>query len=228
MIHLSGTDPVDRALQEMRIYGECGVDAVIVENYHGSTEDVIETLKLVRTKMDVGVNILPNEYKQAFEIADKYGCSFIQLDFISGKYEKNQEIEQDYLKYREKYPHIFVMGGVWPKYYLPVKGSNLQDDLHKAKSLCDAVVVTGAGTGKETPLDKIRFFRSALGEFPLIIGAGVNADNIDQLNHADGAIVGSYFKPDGLTTNMVNRTLVNNLIKLRDNVKEQKANEEGD
>ena len=215
MIHLFGPDPVSRALYEIKTYEECGIDAIIVENYHGSVEDVIEVLKVVKTSMYVGINILPNEYKEAFEIANTYGCSFIQLDFISGKYERSQELnEEDYLMYREKYPNIFVMGGVWPKYYLPQKGSNLQVDLLKAKTLCDAVVVTGAGTGKETPTDKIRFFRSALGNFPLIIGAGLTSGGIQQLEYADGAIVGSYFK-DGDTTKIVNRTLVNNLIKLK-------------
>lgn len=75
-------------------------------------------------------------------------------------------------------------------------------------NLCDAVVVTGAGTGKETPLDKIKAFRKILGDFPLIIGAGLTADNIEQMQYADGAIVGSYFKPSGVTTAKVDRLLV--------------------
>lgn len=225
MIHLSGVnmmqpmpsqyrqDPVERALKEIEIYERCGLQGIIVENYHGSVDQVIEVLKRVKTTMDIGVNILPNEYADAFEIADKYGAKFIQLDFISGKYERNKEIDvTDYLEYRNRYSNISVLGGVWPKYYVPVKGSDLERDIVNAKSMCDAVVVTGSGTGKETPFDKIKFFRDKLGNFPLIIGAGMTVDNISQLKIADGAIVGSYFKPNSNTGMMVDEVLVSNFM----------------
>ncbi len=45
MIHLAGNDPVKRALEEIAIYEEEGVDGVIVENYHGSKMDVVKTLE---------------------------------------------------------------------------------------------------------------------------------------------------------------------------------------
>ena len=84
----------------------------------------------------------------------------------------------------------------------------MEEDLKMGMKLCDAIVVTGQGTGKETPLDKIKYFRSVIGNFPLIIGAGLTADNINQMEWVDGAIVGSYFKPGGATTAKVDRELV--------------------
>ena len=61
---------------------------------------------------------------------------------------------------------------------------------------CDAIVVTGAGTGLDTGLEKIRTFgRLIAGRAPLIVGAGLTAETAaTQLALADGAIVGSYFK----------------------------------
>ena len=60
---------------------------------------------------------------------------------------------------------------------------------------CDAIAVTGAGTGIETDTDKIRQFRSAIGTFPLVVGAGMTVETIkDKLSIADAAIVGSTFK----------------------------------
>ena len=208
MIHLYGTDPLERALEEIKIYQEEGVQGVIVENYHGSTDDVIDVLhNLKDVKIEIGINILPNEYDLAFELADKYG-SFIQMDYISGRYERNTYLDIDhYMSYRNKYPNVSVLGGVWPKYYIPTKGSDLKEDLTKAKLLCDAIVVTGSGTGKETPLDKIKTFREIIGDFPLIIVAGVTSDNIEQLKIANGAIIGRYFK-GGNTTSKVDRELV--------------------
>lgn len=212
MIHLYGINPIERALEEIQIYQDEGVQGVIIENYHGSTGDVIDVLDSLKdTKIEIGINILPNEYELAFELADKYG-SFIQMDYISGRYEKNTYLDIDhYMYYRNKYPTVSVLGGVWPKYYVPVKGSNLKEDLVKAKMLCDAIVVTGSGTGMETPIDKIKTFREIIGDFPLIIGAGVTSDNINQLEIANGAIIGSYFK-NGNTTSKVDRKLVRDFM----------------
>lgn len=69
-------------------------------------------------------------------------------------------------------------------------------------SMCktDAVVVTDAGTGINTDMEKIREFRNVLGDFPLFGGAGLTAETYrEQLSVADGAIVGSWFKKDGIT-----------------------------
>ena len=80
-------------------------------------------------------------------------------------------------------------------------------------SRCEAIVTTGSGTGIETPRDKLERFRSHLGYFPLIVGAGVNAENVkEQLAIADGAIVGSYFKPQGDTGQPVDRERVRELM----------------
>lgn len=212
MIHLYGISPLERALEEIKIYEGEGLQGIIVENYHGTIEDVVEVLQKVDTTLDIGVNILPNEYGHAFQISNLYNAKFIQLDYISGTYGKSKLNESNYLTYRDKYSNISVFGGVWPKYYVPSTGSDLAADLKNAMNLCDAIVVTGAGTGKETPLDKIKLFRDTIGDFPLIIGAGLTAENISQMEYADGAIVGSYFKPNG-TADMVDAKLVSNFMK---------------
>ena len=70
----------------------------------------------------------------------------------------------------------------------------------------EAVVVTGAGTGVETPLGKIIRFREIVGGHPLVVGAGLTVDNAyEQLCVSDGAIVGSFFKKGGDTRNPVDR-----------------------
>ena len=75
---------------------------------------------------------------------------------------------------------------------------SLEEDLKLGMERCDAIVVTGAGTGINTDLEKIKTFRSILGDFPLIVGAGMTADTAqEQLAYSDGAIVGSYFKEFG-------------------------------
>lgn len=93
---------------------------------------------------------------------------------------------------------VAILGGVHPKYYVPIQGSDLIQDLQNGMNLADAIVVTGQGTGMETPLEKIQEFKKIVKDFPLIVGAGMNVDNIKtHLSIADGAIVGSTFKPNG-------------------------------
>lgn len=218
MVHLSGNEKVlDRAISEIEIFEEEGLSGIIIENYHGSVNDVISVLKNINTKMEVGINILPNEFEKAFEIASEMKVDFIQLDYISGKYKNGKgykELNKEkYLLLRERNPNVKILGGVWPKYYTPINGSILKNDLEDGMNLCDSIVVTGSGTGLETPIDKIVEFKNIIGNFPLIIGAGLNKNNVTQLHMAEGAIVGSSFKLNSITTNTVERSLVRNFMK---------------
>jgi len=208
MIHLGGKNPINKAFEEIEIYNKHGVDGIIVENYFGSVPQVEAVLKELRERskpLFIGVNILPNEYEHAFELVNKYHADFIQVDYVAGRYRGHSELSKDeFLDVKKKYQDITVLGGVWPKYYSPIGKSNLEVDLAKGKGLADAVVVTGSGTGEETPSDKIKRFRKYLGDYPLIVGAGLTDKNVvEQMSIADGAIVGTYFKYDGKTGNKV-------------------------
>lgn len=213
MIHLagkSGRERITRAIDELNIYQTEGVDAAIIENYHGTVEDVYETLKQrskIGSRIIRGVNVLRNPY-YGFELAHKFGAKFIQFDSIQTQ-DLNLKV---YNELREKYPDILVLGGVGFKYIKPT-GNPLKADLEEAKSRCDAIVTTGTGTGIETPTEKLREYKKLLGNFPLIVGAGVNLGNVyDQLKIADGAIIGSYFKVNNDTSNYIDRTKVRALM----------------
>jgi len=198
MIHLSGDDSEEikrRALEELALYERCGVDGAIIEDYIGQKEDVYEVLRASKKgfKIKRGVNVLGDPY-MAFRWASEFGAKFIQFDSV-------QSCDIDVNKYkqlREQYQDIAVLGGVRFKYTTQDTGKPLEEDLEDAKGLCEAVVTTGEGTGKETPTKKLERFKELLGEFPLIDGAGVNPGNAyDQLVICNGAIIGTYFKPDG-------------------------------
>lgn len=211
MLHLyGGQEFMDRAEDEIEILEQEGVDGYIVENYGAGMEEVRRVLGFLEEfekfdSMYKGINILPNEFELAFALASVYKLDFIQLDYIAGIYEgrgnkKNIQLNYNhYNKFRNHFPHIKVLGGVHPKYYAPVPDSNLQEDINDAKERCDAIVVTGEGTGKETSIEKIKDFRNKIGRnFPLIIGAGLDTSNVyEQLAFADGAIVGSFLKQHG-------------------------------
>lgn len=211
MIHLS--DP-NYAIHEIELLKSNGFTGCIIENYHGSTNDVIYVLKsltnFIKKDFKIGINILPNDYEMAFNLANRYDCDFIQVDYVAGEYLRVPKIDTNYFQLFKKInPNVTVLGGVWPKYYTPVKTSILKDDIEASKLLADAIVVTGKGTGKETPLDKIKEFKELCGDHPLIIGAGVNPSNSkEQLQYANGCIVGSCLKKYGVTTGLVNQSLI--------------------
>ncbi len=212
MIHLAGQNPVHRALEEVAIFEEEGIDGAIIENYHGSFQNVIETLHETnrkKPKIVIGVNILPNEFYKSLPLAQQYGADFVQLDQVAGNYASGELDFKAYETVKDRYPDIIVLGGVWPKYYHPVEGSDLEEDLRTGVQRAEAIVVTGAGTGKETPIGKIRRFREIIGEYPLVVGAGLTLDNAyEQLCIANGAIVGTSFKIDCNTNNLIDRQRV--------------------
>jgi len=89
MLHLKSdyhTDVLERAQAEVRCYLENGVEALVVENYFGSADDceaVLAWLQKEYPEAAYGVNIL-DDYKKAFELADKYNARFIQIDSVCG------------------------------------------------------------------------------------------------------------------------------------------------
>jgi len=219
MIHLAGSSEVEhleRAIDEVRLYETAGLDGAIVEDYHGNIDDVkdvLEVLSVMKTKIQIGVNVLSNPYL-SFELAKKYGASFVQFDTIQtspgeGKKRFDEEI---YKSLRRDHQDICVLGGVRFK-YIPSTGRTLEKDIADGMGKCEVIVTTGDGTGIETPLEKLKNFRTVMVyDVPLIVGAGVNYENvIEQLEIADGAIIGSYFK-NGQTHDPVQENLVKSLV----------------
>lgn len=70
-------------------------------------------------------------------------------------------------------------------------------------SLADAVLVSGPITGQPVDRSDLRKVRDAI-DAPLLANTGVTIDNVaDVLSLADGAVVGTHFKADGITWNAV-------------------------
>ncbi len=204
MLHLQGDgreDILERALRETEILVANGVDGLVVEDYFGSRADV-ETVLAVFAQdppgIPYGVNVL-DDGVASFALADKYGAAFVQMDSIAGHLppEQDAEFAADIEAIRRE-SRAILLGGVRFKYQPILSGNSLEIDLKIATDRCDAVVVTGDRTGEQTSLAKIAEFREVLGDFPLVVGAGVTARNCrEQLALTDAAIVGSWLKDTG-------------------------------
>ncbi len=213
MLHLKGETPAEKfdiARRETQILWESGVDAVIVENYFGSVDDVVTVCRWLKDKAPevvFGVNILKDD-KRAFEVANEFGARFVQLDSVCGHLAVADDgAFGDWLNAQRAASKAFVLGGVRFKYQPYLSGRPLVEDLLIGISRCDAVVVTGEGTGLQTPVDKTAEFRAIVGPgFPIVIGAGVTPDSAERdLAKANAVIVGSYLKDTHVDTGNVDK-----------------------
>ena len=92
------------------------------------------------------------------------------------------------------------------KHSAPVAERPLEDEVDDLihRGLADGVIVSGALTGKATDPEKVRRVKQAAGDTPVFVGSGATAQTIGQfIGHADGFIIGTAFKKDGVTTNPV-------------------------
>ena len=201
MLHLKGEtheEVLQRAKRETDLLFGAGADAVIVEDYFGDEQDVVAVLEwLQKERPDAlyGVNLL-DQFEKSYQLAERYGAKFMQVDSVAGHLSPEDDAEYGALceKYHEK-GTVLVLGGVRFKYKPVLSGRSLEEDLRLGMQRCDAIVVTGEGTGMNTSLEKIQEFRDIMGEFPLIVGAGLTAQTAgQQLSVGDGAIVGSTLK----------------------------------
>ena len=77
------------------------------------------------------------------------------------------------------------------------------------RGCADAVIVTGTGTGKQTPTQDLKAAKAAAGNAPVLAGSGAAASNVvEVLTIADGLIVGTALKKGGTTTNPVDSARV--------------------
>lgn len=206
MLHMTGygaDEKMEIAKKEIEIMYRNGVNAILVENYYGDHADVENALQYLQENYPdqvYGVNVL-DDPDVAFDLARKHGAKFVQIDSVCGHALPQHDAElAKYLERLRGERDIFLLGGVRFKYTQHLSGRSLEEDLKLGMERCDAIVVTGAGTGISTDLEKIKTFRSILGDFPLIVGAGMTAETAyEQLSCSDGAIVGSFFKKSGKT-----------------------------
>ena len=219
VLHLKGSSREDireRARREIDLYLEGGLDGLIAEDYFGTypeLEWVLGYLSNQRLGVPFGVNC-QNFDSLCFLLARQYGCAFLQLDSVIGHVKPRDEASMRALLDLERgRTDALVLGGVRFKYQPLLSEKTLEEDLIEAKNRCDAVCVTGDGTGMQTPLEKLRTFRRVLGTFPLVICSGLNDENcVEQLRLADAAIVGSFFKDTGKDTGELDPVRIRRLL----------------
>lgn len=212
---------IDRARVDASAYAAGGVDALIVENF-GDVPFVAEsvgahvvaamTLAVAavqsETALPVGVNVLRNDVVSAVAIAAVAGGSFVRANVYVGAAVTDQGViegraEEVQGLIRRLGAPIAVWADVDVKHAAALAPRPLSDAAVDAveRGLAAAVIVTGRATGQPVAPVDVSSVRSAVPGTPVYVGSGVTAANVSALlRSADGAIVGTAAKRDGVVT----------------------------
>jgi membrane complex biogenesis BtpA family protein len=216
---------IERALQDAQALVEGGVDALMVENmwdlpyYVGAdvppeemTAQAVAARAVVEAvDVPVGINVIHNGGVVTLSIAVAAGADFIRVCLLTGARvwdtgEFDHGCAADLIRKRKELhaEHIKLLADVDKKHSVGFPGLDLATHIEWTEFyLADALVVSGRMTGDAPELEKVRRAKE-LATRPILMGSGTTAENIaDFLQYADGAIVGSSLKVDGVADNPV-------------------------
>lgn len=204
---------IEKALADLRALEAAGFDGALLENENdkphtefANTEQIeciTAVAKAVRggARIPFGVQLLLNDWKASFDVARETRASFTRLDvFVDHVACEWGEIDPDpaeIIAYKNRAcPALLLFTDIQVKYKTMVHPRPLSASAELAiRYGSDGLIVTGAATGAETPLEKIKEIRNAFPDAFMLIGAGVDKTNIkSQLALANGAIIGTSVK----------------------------------
>lgn len=209
---------IESALDDAQILQEGGVHAICVENWEDESEApfiglydahyIEEVVRAIteRITIPVGVNILPNDYRAAFSMAERLPIQFVWLDVFVDTVRTDYsygairpfkvEVNRKDLQRHRKGTDVLLFTSIHPKHYtLLEKGKTIERSAEQAiKHGADAIVITKA-TGEAPDIRLLRRVKRFVGAFPVILGSGLTAENLQELLPlVDGAIVGTGVK----------------------------------
>lgn len=222
------------ALTDAAAYLEGGADALVVENF-GDTPfvagavppDTVAAMGVIARAVvqqagavPVGINVLRNDAAAALAVATASGASFVRVNVLSGAMVTDQGLIQSQaaqlLRQRRLLgaETVALLADVLVKHAYPLApqpiGEAVEDTLQRA--CADGVIVSGVATGAAPRLEHLQAARLAARGAPVFIGSGCDANNAAELApHADGVIVASSLKRDGVLANPVDPLRVRQL-----------------
>jgi uncharacterized protein len=227
---------ISQAIEDAITLEKAGADAIIVENMGDdpfninldniqvTALSVVSALVAEKVNIPIGIDAAMNDYKTALSIAKVINADFIRVPVFVDTVEFYGGIikpcAREALLYRKSIgaEDIKIFADIQVKHtHMVLPTVSIEDSASAAFSCgADAIIVTGTHIGKETPMEIIEKVK-AMSKIPVIIGSGVNKNNIKkQLEVADGAIIGSSLKVGGKIENPISFELTQEVIKSRD------------
>ena len=225
---------VSQAKEEARVYRECGVDGVIIENMHDVPylkgevgPEIVAAMTAIgievktECRLPVGIQILAGANIQAMAVAHAASLDFIRAEGYAYAHVADEGLIEasaaKLLRYRK------MIGAERVQVWTDVKKKHSAHAITADVSLgqtaetvefmgADCVIVTGSVTGEAPQIADVNEAKTHC-HLPVFLGSGISEANIDQFyNEADGFIIGTYFKVDGLWSNTIDPTRVTQLM----------------
>ncbi len=237
---------MEAAISDAETYVGGGVDGLIVEN-EGDIPfrkpgrvgpDTVAGLTAVTAAVcsavdvPVGVNCLANAVIQSLAIAKATGGRFVRANQWANAYVANEGIVEgaaaEALRFRAsiKAQDVRVLADVHVKHgsHAIVADRTLEELAHDVEAFdADVLIATGQRTGDATQVADVMQIK-AVAALPVLIGSGLTHDNAFQLMRAaDGAIVGSAMKRDGVWWNPVDASRVDRVMQEVDRARRSEA-----
>ena len=210
-----------------------GVDGFILENFgdtpfypgkvpsHTVAFMTVLALDVRRSfALPLGINVLRNDAESALAVACAAGAQFIRVNIHSGARVTDQGLIEgkahETLRYRKFLgSDIQIFADADVKHSAPLGVRPLRDEVEELvqRAGADAVIVTGRASGQQTATEDLKVAKEAASAVPVYAGSGVSiADVYDVLKVADGLIIGTTLKVDGIISNPVDVVRVRQLV----------------
>jgi membrane complex biogenesis BtpA family protein len=225
---------VRAAGEEARVYRECGVDGIIIENMHDVPylkgevgPEIVAAMTAIGTEvknqcqLPVGIQILAGANIEAMAVAHAAGLDFIRAEGFAYAHVADEGIIEasaaKLLRYRK------LIGAERVQVWTDVKKKHSAHAITADVSLgetaetvefmgADCVIVTGSVTGQAPKVADVQEAKTHC-HLPVFLGSGISEGNLEQFyKEADGFIIGTSFKVDGLWSNAVDPLRVTQLI----------------
>ncbi len=216
---------IDSALRDAESLIRGGVNGLMVENMwdlpyfvgddvkpEAMTAQAVAAAEVVKmSTLPVGINVIHNGGVVCLSIALAAQAKFIRVCILTGARvwdtgEFDHGCTAVLMRKRKELgaEHIHIFADVDKKHSVTFPGIDLATHIEWTEFYgADALIVTGRMTGNAPAVEKVREAKR-LASRPVLVGSGSDDENIPALfQYADGVIVGSSLKKDGIMQNPV-------------------------
>ena len=226
---------LEQAEKEALALEQGGASGIIVENFGdapfriGRVEpDTVAAMTLAvdrvrrSTSLPVGINMLRNDAGSALAAAVAAEAHFIRVNVHYGVMAADEGLVEGeaYTTLRRRQSlgaDVKILADVLVKHAVPLGPVDLGLMARETayRGLADGLIVTGPVTGQPAVADDVAVVRRAVPDRLLLVGSGVNVDNARRLlAQADGAIIGTSLKRDGVVANPIDPDRVNRMAEV--------------
>lgn len=201
-----------------------GAHGIIVENFGDAPfrigrldSETVSAMTLAvdkvrqSTNLPVGINMLRNDAGSAMAVAAVTGAAFIRVNVHYGIMAADEGLVEGEasrtLRQRQALGvDVKILADVMVKHAVPLGpmdlGLMVRETLNRG--LADGLIISGPATGMATSETDVETARQAVPDAFILVGSGIDESNAAAvLAKADGAIVGTSLKRDGIITNLV-------------------------